>query len=66
MNFKSNGIKNDTIPQKSTYLLVMVLMCIIIAWKALPEQKNMRENKAMGIYFIADPNGYWFEIIPTR
>lgn len=22
------------------------------------------ENKAMGIYFIADPDGYWLEIIP--
>lgn len=24
------------------------------------------ENKEMGIYFIADPDGYWLEIIPTR
>ncbi|HOO89870.1 MAG TPA: VOC family protein [Syntrophales bacterium] len=24
------------------------------------------ENKKMGIYFIADPDGYWFEIIPER
>ncbi len=24
------------------------------------------ENAAMGIYFIADPDGYWLEIIPTR
>ena len=24
------------------------------------------ENKAMGIYFISDPDGYWLEIIPTR
>lgn len=24
------------------------------------------ENKAMGIYFIADPDGYWIEIVPTR
>ena len=24
------------------------------------------ENTAMGIYFIADPDGYWLEIIPTR
>ena len=23
------------------------------------------ENKAMGIYFIADPDGYWLEIIPA-
>ena len=24
------------------------------------------ENKAMGIYFINDPDEYWIEIIPTR
>jgi len=24
------------------------------------------ENKTMGIYFIADPDGYWLEIIPVR
>ena len=24
------------------------------------------ENKAMGIYFISDPDGYWLEIIPER
>jgi len=24
------------------------------------------ENPDMGIYFIADPDGYWIEIIPTR
>ena len=24
------------------------------------------ENKAMGIYFIEDPDGYWFEIIPLK
>lgn len=24
------------------------------------------ENAAMGIYFIADPDGYWLEIIPQR
>jgi len=24
------------------------------------------ENKAMGIYFIQDPDGYWLEIIPQR
>ena len=23
------------------------------------------ENKAMGIYFIADPDGYWLEIVPA-
>jgi lactoylglutathione lyase len=24
------------------------------------------ENKAMGLYFIEDPDGYWLEIIPSR
>ncbi|MDR1092521.1 MAG: VOC family protein [Clostridiales bacterium] len=24
------------------------------------------ENLAMGIYFIADPDGYWVEILPKR
>lgn len=24
------------------------------------------ENKAMGIYFITDPDGYWLEVIPPR
>jgi lactoylglutathione lyase len=24
------------------------------------------ENKAMGIYFITDPDGYWLEIVPER
>lgn len=24
------------------------------------------ENPGMGIYFIADPDGYWIEIIPAR
>lgn len=24
------------------------------------------ENPAMGIYFIADPDGYWIEIVPSR
>lgn len=24
------------------------------------------ENPSMGIYFIADPDGYWLEIIPTK
>lgn len=24
------------------------------------------ENKAMGLYFINDPDGYWLEIIPVR
>lgn len=24
------------------------------------------ENAAMGIYFIADPDGYWLEVVSTR
>jgi lactoylglutathione lyase len=24
------------------------------------------ENRAMGLYFISDPDGYWLEILPTR
>lgn len=24
------------------------------------------ENKEMGIYFIADPDGYWIEILPEK
>ena len=24
------------------------------------------ENASMGIYFIADPDGYWLEIVPER
>lgn len=24
------------------------------------------ENTSMGIYFIADPDGYWIEIIPSK
>lgn len=24
------------------------------------------ENKEMGIYFIADPDGYWLEIVPAN
>ena len=24
------------------------------------------ENEAMGLYFIADPDGYWIEILPPR
>ncbi len=24
------------------------------------------ENKGMGIYFVADPDGYWTEIIPAK
>ncbi len=36
---------------------------------ALAKHKAMNcvayENEAMGIYFIADPDGYWTEIIPA-
>lgn len=24
------------------------------------------ENEKMGVYFIADPDGYWLEIVPSR
>ena len=24
------------------------------------------ENKAMGIYFISDPDGYWLDIVPAK
>ena len=24
------------------------------------------ENKGMGIYFIADPDGYWLEVVPAK
>ena len=24
------------------------------------------ENKAMGIYFIEDPDGYWLEVVPAK
>ena len=24
----------------------------------------IKENEAMGIYFIVDPDGYWLEILP--
>lgn len=37
---------------------------------ALKKHKDMNcvcfENAAMGIYFIADPDGYWMEIIPSK
>lgn len=37
---------------------------------ALKKHKEMDcvcfENPAMGIYFIADPDGYWIEIVPER
>ena len=25
---------------------------------------NIWENEAMGIYFVADPDGYWIEVVP--
>lgn len=38
--------------------------------KAYEHHKNMGcicyENKDMGIYFIADPDGYWLEILPEK
>ena len=38
--------------------------------KAYEYHKNMGcicyENKEMGIYFIADPDNYWIEIIPPK
>ena len=24
------------------------------------------ENPGMGVYFIADPDGYWIEIVPEK
>lgn len=24
------------------------------------------ENPSMGIYFVADPDGYWLEVVPTK
>ncbi|SMB96346.1 lactoylglutathione lyase [Desulfonispora thiosulfatigenes DSM 11270] len=37
--------------------------------KAYEKHKEMGcicfENKEMGIYFIADPDGYWLEILPA-
>ena len=38
--------------------------------KAYERHKEMGcicfENKAMGIYFISDPDNYWIEILPPR
>ena len=38
--------------------------------KAYEHQKEMGcicfENKAMGIYFISDPDNYWIEILPAN
>lgn len=38
--------------------------------KAYEHHKNMGcicyENKEMGLYFIADPDGYWTEILPRK
>ena len=38
------------------------------AYHALHEEMGciIRENPAMGIYFITDPDGYWIEVIPPR
>lgn len=38
------------------------------AWHARHEKMGCIcfENKAMGIYFIEDPDGYWLEIVPAR
>jgi len=37
---------------------------------ALQKHKEMNcvcyENPAMGIYFIADPDGYWLEVLPKK
>jgi lactoylglutathione lyase len=37
---------------------------------AYAHHKSMKcicyENKEMGIYFIADPDGYWIEILPSN
>ena len=37
---------------------------------ALAKHKEMNcvcyENPAMGIYFIADPDGYWLEVLPKK
>lgn len=37
---------------------------------ALAKHKEMGivafENKAMGIYFVEDPDGYWVEVIPEK
>ncbi|MDR1781617.1 MAG: VOC family protein [Bacilli bacterium] len=36
--------------------------------KKLHQEMNciVYENHDMGIYFIADPDGYWIEILPTK
>jgi lactoylglutathione lyase len=38
------------------------------AWHAKHEQMGIiaRENPALGIYFITDPNGSWIEILPPE
>ena len=30
------------------------------------DEADISENKAMGIYFIADPDNYWIEIVPKN
>jgi lactoylglutathione lyase len=47
-------------------------LCVTVDdYKAAYEHhKNMKcicyENPGMGLYFIADPDGYWTEIIPAK
>ena len=52
---------------ESEYHLAMVVDDYESAYK---KHKDMGcivfENKAMGIYFITDPDEYWIEIVPTR
>lgn len=52
---------------ESEYHLAMVVDDYEAAYK---KHKDMGcivfENKAMGIYFITDPDEYWIEIVPTR
>ena len=49
---------------------IHLAMCVEDISEALKKHKNMGcvcfENKAMGIYFIEDPDGYWIEIVPKR
>jgi lactoylglutathione lyase len=49
---------------------IHLAMCVEDIAEALRTHGEMGcvcyENKAMGIYFIEDPDGYWIEIIPKR
>jgi lactoylglutathione lyase len=52
---------------ESEYHLAMVVDDYESAYKKHKEMGCVVfENKAMGIYFITDPDGYWIEIVPTR